>query len=151
MDCRGWSDVSVLAGCPEGGQTGDAADDDGTGSVAQPDFRAELLDMQEWDRVEPSGEEGTAGSAEQTKGSARSSTNMAGPHPETVGADGATAARLIAQHADLDPTFRNAHLSRCKGTSLTAGLTLRGRLSPGPSVGGQGRATDLPNPAALQR
>ncbi|GAA4891949.1 hypothetical protein LX16_2096 [Stackebrandtia albiflava] len=87
--------------CPE---------DDGTGTVTEPALRGELLAMQTADQEELTSATGADGSRERTARLGEIIDEYGWPVVDMVGADGASAAWLVAQHADLDPDFQKRAL-----------------------------------------
>ena len=79
--------------------------------AADPELRQELLAMlaaDQKDRADP--EAGVGGDQERTERLGRIVAEHGWPTRTLVGDDGATAARAIAQHSDLDPAFQRRML-----------------------------------------
>jgi len=99
---------TALAGC--------AGDNDGDGEsdstaqaepgAAQRDLRRELLDMMEADQAERTGESDANDDAPRADRLREIIDEHGWPTFDLVGKDGATAAWLIAQHADFDVQFQ---------------------------------------------
>lgn len=101
----------LLAGCSGSGD-GPVADATGPSgprepAVTEPELREELLAMQEQDQAERIGEvDGEWNDQERTDRLREIIDEHGWPGWDVVGADGASAAWVIAQHSDLDPPFQ---------------------------------------------
>lgn len=103
--------VAVTVGLACGGDDGAAGGDASpAGDVAEPELRRELLDMQEADQAERTGESGEWNDRERTDRLAEIVDEHGWPGFALVGEDGATAAWVIAQHSDLDVDFQERAL-----------------------------------------
>jgi hypothetical protein len=104
--------VGALSGCG-GDDDGDGVDDPrgGTADVAEPALRQELLDMQEADQAERTGEtDAVWDDGPRTERLAEIIDEHGWPGHDLVGEDGASAAWVIAQHSDLDADFQREAL-----------------------------------------
>ena len=106
-----------LLGCG-GGDDGDGADDTGGGGgsggsdVAEPEVRDELLAMMEEDQAERTGGTGSVASDRERAERLREIVEEHGwPTLSMVGKEGATAAWVIAQHADFDVELQEEFLA----------------------------------------
>jgi hypothetical protein len=104
--------TAALGACGDddgGGEAGgedDRTDQAEPGTTEQRDLRRELLDMMDADQAERTGES-TANNDEPRAARLREIIDEHGwPTFDLVGTDGATAAWLIAQHADFDVAFQ---------------------------------------------
>jgi hypothetical protein len=81
------------------------------GEGTEPELRQELLAMQDADQAERTGEVNANNDAERTDRLKEIIEEYGWPTRGMVGEDGASAAWLIAQHADQDPEFQRAALA----------------------------------------
>jgi uncharacterized protein DUF6624 len=117
----------LLAGCTGGDEPADPPDevrDTGTGcevsppatvergdtAPSEPALRQELLEMQDADQAERTGEVAANNDAARTARLAEIIDEHGWPTPALVGEDGASAAWVIAQHSDQDLAFQREAL-----------------------------------------
>lgn len=103
--------LAVVGACGgDGGSSGEGGSPDpdaGESEDAGADLRRELLDMQEADQAERTGQPVEEwNDRERTDRLAEIVDEHGWPTHDLVGEDGASAAWLIAQHSDLDPRFQ---------------------------------------------
>jgi hypothetical protein len=103
------SEASVTAGCDLEALPPDEERDRGEGG--EPELRQELLEMQDADQAERTGEVNANHDAERTDRLKELIGEYGWPTRRMVGEDGASAAWLIAQHADQDPAFQREALA----------------------------------------
>ena len=101
--------IGAVAGC---GGDDDDGDPGGTAAdVAEPALRQELLDMQEADQAERTGEaDAVWDDRPRTERLAEIIDEHGWPGHDLVGEDGASAAWVVAQHSDLDVEFQRRAL-----------------------------------------
>jgi hypothetical protein len=109
--------LMACSGDDDGGtEAADGADPDGE----QGALRRELLEMMEADQAERTGESDASGDESRTDRLREIIDEHGWPTFELVGREGATAAWLIAQHADFDVEFQAEALGLMRGV-LEAG------------------------------
>jgi Family of unknown function (DUF6624) len=106
----GWRRSPAASWAADSGRDGSQGSD-GSVDVAEPELRRELLDMQEADQAERTGEsDGAWDDTPRTERLAEIIDEHGWPGHDLVGEDGASAAWVIAQHSDLDVEFQRRAL-----------------------------------------